>query len=520
MIKNLYRKWTAWTVMMLSLCLMFTACGKQTDLEIDAETSTESIEAVETVETDISKMTENMDDTLSFSSEIATEAETEQESTDVITVYTTKEITYSDEEIPVQYSKDLTLLDHMGQADSSYAYRDGKVYYRQYHKDSFEEGALYATYQPVAGTDKEIVCIDADGEKTVLFSDKGYGDIYLIGERFYMTEMTEDGRVIYSVDMQGQNRIDYGCGTIYAVDVDRGALVVRTQLDLYSVLDCKSGEMIPLDIDGYAYLSFWAYHDGWCYFEAYQEMSDNISRVVAVSLEGEQREIIALADTYYNEYICRMKVVRDRIYLVFGSYAGSGNFFHGGRLITIKLDGSDYRAVEITAHGENTSDAFCVCYDEDRPYVYFFHYYLKGDKDYYTGVWDVEANTVFLSDFPQDLIWAQQSEGPYKENMNARPYCVLKGEETNVYALPDDSSRIVQVVTQIDSNIIQRGDGDADRIDYKHLYYADGFLYFQVEFNVYSEEDSIGWRDGYIRLQTDVYRMKLDGNLLELLYSF
>ena len=56
------------------------------------------------------------------------------------------------------------------------------------------------------------MCIDADGEKTVLFSDKGYGDIYLIGERFYMTEMItqakEDGDYIYSnvysVDMQGQ----------------------------------------------------------------------------------------------------------------------------------------------------------------------------------------------------------------------------------------------------------------------------------------------------------------------------
>lgn len=96
----------------------------------------------------------------------------------------------------------------------------------------------------------------------------------------------------------------------------------------------------------------------------------------------------------------------------------------------------------------------------------------------------------------------------------------MTDEETNVYALPDDSSRIVQVVTQIDGNIIQRGDGDVDHIAYEHLYYADGFLYFQVEFNIYSKENSIGWRDGYIRLQTDVYRMKLDGNLLALLYSF
>lgn len=157
MIENLYRKWIVWAVMIF-WCLTVVACGKQTVTE-----------RIEVAETELSKMAESMDDTLSFSSEKTIEAKVKQKSTDVITVYTTEEITYSDKEIPVQYSEDLTLLDHMGQADSSYAYRDGKVYYRQYHKDSFKEGALYANYPSVSGTDKEIVCIDADGEKKVLF---------------------------------------------------------------------------------------------------------------------------------------------------------------------------------------------------------------------------------------------------------------------------------------------------------------------------------------------------------------
>lgn len=43
------------------------------------------------------------------------------------------EIAYSDEEIHVSYTDDLSLLDQMGQTDFRYAARDGKVYYRQYH---------------------------------------------------------------------------------------------------------------------------------------------------------------------------------------------------------------------------------------------------------------------------------------------------------------------------------------------------------------------------------------------------
>ena len=49
---------------------------------------------------------------------------------------------------------------------------------------------------------------------------------------------------------------------------------------------------------------------------------------------------------------------------------------------------------------------------------------------------------------------------------------------------------------------------------------ADGFLYFEAEFNIYDRDSSIGWRDGYRRLQTDVYRLNLHEDVIELLYSY
>lgn len=432
----------------------------------------------------------------------------------------------------------LSLLAHMEQTDHSYAYRDGRVYYRQYHKDSFEEAALWADYHPMADTDKEIVCIDADGEKTVLFSDKGYGDIYLIGERFYMTEMITQVKGdenyiysnIYSVDMQGQNRIDYGYGEIYDFDMDRKFLILKmnpegTSVKTYCALNCMSGEMIPLDVDFCDDLTFWDYQDGWCYFDAHQEASEDICRVVAVSLEGEQKEIIALTSDHeteneygYREELCEMGVAGDRIYIVFGGYAGTAYCFQGGKIITIKLDGSDYRSMAI----ESSSDAFYVCFDAGKPLVFIPQRWTEDEVEYETTVWDVESNTVFMSDFPQQLIYEQRTHSiwPYREHIAPRTLCALRDDGTNVYALPDDSGRIVRIATKIDEAIVPRGDGEVDYINYQHLYYADGFLYFEVEFNIYDAECSIGWRDGYRRLQTDVYRLKLDGNVMELLYSY
>ncbi len=90
----------------------------------------------------------------------------------------------------------------------------------------------------------------------------------------------------------------------------------------------------------------------------------------------------------------------------------------------------------------------------------------------------------------------------------------MKEDGINVYAL-EDSGRIVQVATDIDKAIIQREDKEINySIDYEHLYYADGFLYFEVEVTVFE-----GART-YRRIQKDVYRMKLDEKFTELLYSY
>ncbi len=73
-----------------------------------------------------------------------------------------------------------------------------------------------------------------------------------------------------------------------------------------------------------------------------------------------------------------------------------------------------------------------------------------------------------------------------------------------------DSNTIVRVAAQIGSDIEQRGSGEVDEATYDHLYYADGYLYFEVTFSVCDKEYATRWGDGYRGLETDVYRRKLD----------
>ena len=55
---------------------------------------------------------------------------------------------------------------------------------------------------------------------------------------------------------------------------------------------------------------------------------------------------------------------------------------------------------------------------------------------------------------------------------------------------------------------------------FEELYYKDGFLYFKAEYNEWSREESIGWRDGYLRVRTEYYRLKLGEEQAELLYYY
>lgn len=171
----------------------------------------------------------------------------------VITAYLTEDIAYSDEIRPVQYVNDLSLLADMKDTDSTYVYQDGKVYYRRYHEDSYEETALWGSYDPIPETEKEIICMDEEGVETVLFADEGYSDIYLVDDRFYMTDgklCEENGSVyterrLYSVDMQGDDRIDYGNGKIIAVDKEQKNMILEMweeESTRYYVMNCETGE--------------------------------------------------------------------------------------------------------------------------------------------------------------------------------------------------------------------------------------------------------------------------------------
>lgn len=525
-------------ILTLLLCICITACGTPADTDYEIEDAEERrVREDETV-------TENG----IKESEVITESATEEnevwrpEENNVIMAYTTENIEYSDIVVPAEYEDDLSFIEDMKYRNSIYAYQDGKVYYRRYHEDAFEETGLWGYYRFVPETKKEIVCIDSDGRETELFDDQGYGNIYLIDDRFYMTgaELYEEDGVIcrhmqlYSVDMQGNDRIDYGNGKILAIDRERNIIIVEVKespLYYYYVIDYKTGEKKAIDITDH----YPIYQDGWLYHE---ETIDNdyflYHKWYALSLEGEEKEIIAITSECNNWEVSRhgegmvcTAVDEDRTYFIYGGYDGSANVFQGGKLVSVKHDGTDYKAVPVDSEG------FYLCHENGRPLVYFdLAFGATGDLDaeYGTYVWDVEADICYPSTFPEDLLYEYFKQIDWIEwySGDRGTLCQLeinedesnKEKTTNIYAIPDDSGKIVRIIENLENYITKWENEEVDLIQYEDLYYADGFLYFTVEYSAYDQEASIGWRDGYRRLRSDVYRLKIGNSAAQVLYSY
>ncbi len=529
-------------IALLGLCL--AACGKQadTDYETMSEQRMEDLAESENTIKEDEATTEDLpeeekaDDTVKEDVTIAAdEQEPEQlETDDVITAYITEDIEYSDEAVTVQYVDDLSLIEGLKDTNNIYAYQDGKVYYRKYHEDSYEETALWANYDFIPGTQKEIVCIDSDGKETELFTDEGYGDIYLINGRFYMTDGSVD-RQLYSVDMQGNDRINYGDGEILAIDREKNIIILKMREQDgtgYYALNYKTGEKktIFLDTDDF-HTHFWAYQDGWLYFVKREIEDSVIDRLYAVSLEGEQSEIIALTSDRnkdprsYNETIVDVEVDGDRIYLIFGGYDGSASVFQGGKLISIKLDGTDYKAVA------TEGDTFYISHDNGNTLVYFPSSELPlavPGEGYDTTVWDMEASTCRPSEFHQSILRSYDRQMYLTRCYNSANKGVLceqtlyddEEKRTNIYAISGDSGKVVRVAMDLGGYFTKWEDEEVDLIEYEDLYYVDGFLYYTVKYSIWDEDTSIGWRDGYRRLRSEVYWLEIGKSTAQMLYSY
>lgn len=439
-------------------------------------------------------------------------------------------------------SEDLSVLPAM--ENRVYAEWEGKIYYRQYSDEDRDAGGLWAYFEPVAGTAKELMCMEPDGSVTQVGVDYGCDELYIVGGRIYShkyVEMREDGRqitraVVYSCELDGSGVKEYSARRIYAVKGDK--IICGTGGyagdDGYGItwIDGRDGEEHLL-ISGKGlyhgaeylgateetvFLSRLVRHE-----EEYEQPYDltlysadykgNTKDLATVTMR-EYAEDCVSADFLLNAtesplYIPCFQILGDELYFSVGTTNGTAHVYSGGMIYRVKKDGSGF--TRLVDH--STTENFYL-HDDGANRVLFCRM-----PDQRTGTWQDGMQQVVLQGKAVDDIVVRDADQTYFDQPHS--YVAADGADAILF-YPDTSGVCYVLLSEKESKKLGiRTHVDGDMVQQiEDIEYLGGKLFFTVTNLTYSKGYSIGWRDGYERGRSVCYCKDMESGKIRVLYEY
>lgn len=429
---------------------------------------------------------------------------------------------------PMAY--DLTKLPAM--ENKLYAEWDGRIYYRQYSGEDMEEGGLWADFAPIAYARKELMCIEPDGSVVQVGIDYGCDAMFIVNGRLYSqryvkqqnqeTGYEEGDYRVYSCELDGSDAIEYTSTEVLAV---RGNRVICNAKPGLVYIDTLTGqEHILLDQDA-VYLDADEEKIFCCYYPRSEENDYDVT-VCSLDYEGNLHELKTVTREEYADCVdmdvgmlvfetrigipC-FKMIGDDLYFSAGTYNGTGSIYTGGPIYSMKKDGSECR-IETTSYEQNF-----YLYDDGVSRALYF-----ASADDGTPIGEDGLRRINLYGEEQNIILRMPYtpyDDPYVYTVSD-PKAYPNGDSVVVY--PDTSgicyvlltmqeSEELAIRTQVDGRMVQQIDG---------VEYLDGKLFFTVTDLIYSEEYSLGWRDGYERGRSVCYCKDVESGEIRQLYEY
>lgn len=432
-------------------------------------------------------------------------------------------------------SADLSRLPAM--ENRVYAGWKGKIYYRQYSDEDLEDGALWGAFAGTPDTAKELMCMEPDGSVTQVGLDYGHGAFSIVNGRIYSQKYKQarkDGRqiiyaVVYSSAIDGSDVKEYDACTLLDVRGDR--IVCATDGNGIAWIDGRDGQYHIL-VSGTDMLEGVGYPQE--YLDATEEevffsqITENGSETYApydltlysVDYQGNMKELATVTEQEYVDcltgelmqyplYIPCFQIWEDELYFSVGSANGNAYMYSGGMIYRVKKDGSGF-----TRLADGSPSARFYLYAEGADSALFCRLFEEEAGRAADGMWPI----VLQGKFADDIV-LRDAEQTYYD----RPHgYVTEGGADAVLFYPDTSgicyvlltpeeSEELGIRTHVDGHIVQQ---------ITDIEYLNGRLFFTVTDLTYSEEYSIGWRDGYERGRSVCYCKDMVSGKIEALYEY
>lgn len=376
-----------------------------------------------------------------------------------------------------------------GSTDFGEVVSDGSaIYYWRYTADDFESPATFGNYLLTDGAETELVRREGSRE-TVLLTATGSGPLCLADGRLYYQHISTENDWqfdVCSVDLDGEDQQEHFSGTLKGVSDDGAYVFAASEENAVLCLDTETQTTETLSgKDSYFVTS----HDDIAYFEVFEYSDDADTRFYAVRPGEDPVEI--LSDS--GEFGAAPAIVEMRfaeihgepyVYFAYGTVAGSGVFYQGGRIGRAHADGTDF---ELLA-------------GEDEPVFSDFIVNRDGSIEL------VEANE-------------RISEGLYGQ---LHTYYAADG---TIYAIDQTTGESVKLLERsgyadfVDLN----AEEIADEAEYLRIANAEVHgddAYIRLEYGTRDTDADVGWRLGFALEKGELLHVSLKTGSVETLYTY
>lgn len=365
---------------------------------------------------------------------------------------------------------------------------DGTVYYWEYDSASFEGSAALGYYKPIVGETNKLMMQSLSGEKVMIGDMEGGGSLALTDGSLIFYEKPVDqigGYEICSIDQNSGQTQTYGLGRIEASD---GKKIICSDSTNYCIdsIDAETGERTKL-VDG----SFLASHDGLIYYQPVEADSGaatkgKVSFAVVDAQGGQQKTLCTTEpDLYADDFqgtasIVSMVFKDEYIYFSYGSYAGTGSVYAGGKIMKVKKDGTEAEVV--------------------------------------AGMDGLRAPAFSVSE--DGTVVSQSIDEMYDYINSMDKYFTRNG---SIYFM-NENGELAELVTQADyasvGNVACGQFNDNEAVTIQFAEKIGNKVYMLLDHGVIDETSRVGWRTGYARVNSAMLSKDLDTGTVETVFSY
>ena len=362
---------------------------------------------------------------------------------------------------------------------------NGDTYYWKYSAASFDATGIGGFTSKDA--ENQMILRGEDGTENVLFEANGRGAFVLAGDMIFYG--SHDWQV-FSVSMEDQSVKSWGSGRLMGVTEDGSVVFWQTYTDNGNAINAISaGELTSkVLVENAVYITC---HDGVVYYspncedmEKAQAGQVTLSRILPDGTG--QADLYTTAPDMYDDLgysaasVSQIRFSEDHIYFSYGSIAGTGLFFQGGKVVRLGYDGSD---AQILAGTEELVDAQFIV-NADGSVTAFPLQYVSMFKDL--------------------------EELSYSKGIVYR-YDPVTGEPKELLQ-PQDYSAVGPGLAQVTD--------ESGMVIAEFVEVTDGKAYYLMHHGAEDPENSIGWRVAYKRTNSAFMVKDMQTGQVSVIYQF